>query len=316
MNSLPPLFLQRLKQIIPAESLDTVLQSFAGPKALSFRHNPLKGERATVIDFFRERQISLETVSWYGDAFFMPDGIELKENVLVKEGKIYIQQLSSMLAPLILDPRQGETILDMCAAPGSKASQISALMAGEGELVCLENIKARFYKLKSVLNLMGVRNAAVHLTDARRYRPWNKLFDKILLDAPCSSEGRFRASDKKTFAYWSLRKIKEMVRKQRGLLLNAARLLKPGGTLVYSTCTFAPEENEGVIDWVLKKSARSFDGKLETAAIKMDQIQTCPPVLQWLGRAYHDEARHCVRVLPSSAMEGFFIAKLRKGPAA
>ena len=133
-------------------------------------------------------------------------------------------------------------------------------------------------------------------------------FDKILVDAPCSSEGRFKIADKKTFAYWSLRKIKEMVHKQRGLLLNASRLLKPGGTLVYSTCTFAPEENEGVVNWLLKKTA----GALKVEPVLLDDVVSYPAVEEWEGKIFNPAVRNCFRVLPTSEMEGFFITKIVK----
>ena len=117
--------------------------------------------------------------------------------------------------------------------------------------------------------------------DGRRFRVKEQLFDRILVDAPCSSEGRFKYDNPKSYAYWNLRKIKEMAHKQKGLLLNASRLLKPGGVLVYSTCTFAQEENEEVVDWFAKKSQ----------SMQFQSMQ---------------------RIYPDGRMEGFFIAKWHK----
>jgi len=144
--------------------------------------------------------------------------------------------------------------------------------------------------------------------DARRFRPRNSFFDKILVDAPCSSEGRFQSGNPKTLAYWSSRKIKEMMRKQRGLLLAASRLLKPGGILVYSTCTFAPEENEGVVHWLLKKTK----GTLRTESIDIPGVASYPVVTQWNKKEFNGEITKCFRVLPNVHMEGFFIAKFKK----
>ena len=177
-------------------------------------------------------------------------------------------------------------------------------MRNEGEIVAVEAIRGRYYKLKSVVAQMDATNVALKLTDARRFRS-PTLFDRILVDAPCSSEGRFRMSDPDTCAYWSPRKIKEMVRKQRGLLLHASRLLKPGGTLVYATCTFAPEENEGVVDWLLRKT----EGRLSLEPVDFVGIPSYPSLEGWLERKFDHRVKNCFRIFPGAEMEGFFIAR-------
>jgi len=212
------------------------------------------------------------------------------------------------VAVCILDPQPGERVLDMCAAPGSKTSQMAAHMNNEGTIAAIDAIRKRCYKLRSVLKLLGVTNATVTLLDARRYRNDGELFDKILVDAPCSSEGRFLNNVPRTYAYWSTRKVKEMVRKQRGILIHAARLLKPGGVLVYSTCTFSPEENEGVINWLLKKVKTA----VKIDSIKADSVLTYSPLQEWQGTVYNKRVQNCARVLPTKKMEGFFIAKITK----
>jgi len=146
------------------------------------------------------------------------------------------------------------------------------------------------------------------LTDARRFSRGVNLFDRILVDAPCSSEGRFKIFEEKTYSYWSPQKIKEMAHKQKELLLSASRLLKPGGLLVYSTCTFAPEENEAMMDWFLQKTNNAF------RAIKLENfpILTSRAVEQWNNKIFDRQVSHCLRVLPHETMEGFFIAKLMR----
>jgi 16S rRNA (cytosine1407-C5)-methyltransferase len=154
-------------------------------------------------------------------------------------------------------------------------------MNNEGILVANEPIRGRFYKLKSVLQLTGAK-ATLSMVDGRRFRvKEGGLFDRVLVDAPCSAEGRFKEDEPKTYAYWSTRKIREMAHKQKGLLLNASRLVKTGGILLYSTCTFAEEENEEVVDWFAKK-AQGYKMLLQT------------------------------RLEPDGRMEGFFIAKWQK----
>ncbi len=301
-----PVFLERLKTIIGNERYDQVVQSFSRPEILSVRINTLKTTRPEIFVQLKERNIIFREVSWSAEALIL-EGLprkELGQMDLVNEGLLYRQSLSSMLPALVLDPRPGEHVLDMCAAPGSKTTQMAALMRNAGEIVAVEAIRGRYYRLRSVVTQMGVTNVALKLTDARRFRS-SALFDRILVDAPCSSEGRFKMDDPETYAYWSPRKIREMVRKQRGLLLHASRLLKPGGTLVYATCTFAPEENEGVVDWLLRKT----DGRLSLEPVHFAGIPSYPSLECWAERKFDRLIKNCFRILPGAEMEGFFIAR-------
>ncbi|MCK5012371.1 MAG: RsmB/NOP family class I SAM-dependent RNA methyltransferase [Candidatus Omnitrophica bacterium] len=299
-----------MKTIIPEAQYDRVVKSFFFPRTMSVRINTLKTGREDFLSILKRKNIIFKEVPWIKEALVL-DGVsplELGAMDIVVEGLIYRQGLSSMLPVILLDPQPADCVLDMCAAPGSKATQIAACMSNQSKIVCIEPVRGRYYKLKSVALLMGAANMSFHLTDARRFRSRNQLFDKILVDAPCSSEGRFRAGDPKTFAYWSPRKIKEMVRKQRGLLLSASRLLRPGGTLVYSTCTFAPEENEGVVHWLLKKDG----GTLETEKIHVPEVESYSIGTEWKGKVFNDQVKRILRVLPCEEMEGFFIAKFKK----
>ncbi len=301
-----PVFLERLKAIVGSERYEQVVQSFTCPDVLSVRVNTLKTTRSEILTKLKERNILFREVPWSAEALILEviSREELGRSDLVNDGLLYRQSLSSMLPALALAPRPGERVLDMCAAPGSKTTQMAALMRNEGEIVAVETIRGRFYKLKSVLAQCGATNVATKLTDARRFRS-PQFFDRVLVDAPCSSEGRFKMNDPDTCAYWSPRKIKEMVRKQRGLLLHASRLLKPGGTLVYATCTFAPEENEGVIDWLLRKT----DGRLSLEPVHFTGVPSYPALGSWTQRIFDSQVSHCFRVLPDAEMEGFFIAR-------
>ncbi len=309
-NQLPALFLERLQKIIPQELFSSVMSSFSGQGVMSVRVNTLKTTREDVIRQWQSLKVSFESIPWYADAFII-QGVTSKDYSqwdLVKNAHIYRQSLSSMLPVLVLDPKPGERILDFCAAPGSKTTQMASLMNNQGEILAVEAIRPRFYKLKSVCELLGADNVSFKLTDARRFRS-EELFDKILVDAPCSSESRFKTDDPKSVGYWSLRKIKEMAHKQKGLLLSASRFLKPGGVLVYSTCTFAPEENESVVDWVLRKT----DGELQLQSARCEGIKFYPALLRWEEREFNVSIENLLRVLPDGVMEGFFVAKFVKG---
>jgi len=299
---LPPDFETRLNAILPQRpSLIFELKPLQ-----SYRINTLKISVEEAHALLSERKIDFKKVDFYPYAIL----VERQNSKvspfadLIDGGLLYAQGLESLLPVLILDPRPGQRVLDLCAAPGSKTSQIAMHMNNQGFLKANEPVRQRLYRLKAVLQLTGAQ-AQVSSTDGRRMQGHGELFDSVLVDAPCSSEGRFVLDEPKSFAYWSVRKIKEMSHKQKGLLLNASRLVRPGGTLVYSTCTFAPEENEEVVDWFLRKSAGCF----EPAPILIDGVRTYPCLDHWQKRAYDGRIKEAVRILPDERMEGFFIAK-------
>jgi tRNA (cytosine49-C5)-methyltransferase len=308
---IPSAFIERLRSIVPPQHIDKIIASFSLTEQQSIRINSLKNVPEQTRRALESDGFSLETVPWSFDAFVLKDILPqaISRHPLACDGHIYQQNLSSMLPVILLDPKPGEYVLDACAAPGSKTTQMAALMGNVGEIIAVEAVKARFFRLKAVCALLGVTNVTAKLCDVRRFHPSNdKLFDKVLVDAPCSSEGRFRADDPKSVGYWSLRKIKEMSFKQKGILMSASRLLKPGGALVYSTCTFAPEENEEVVDWFLKKSKGEF--ALEPSAI--DGVPSLPAITAWGRAVFIPEMDKCLRVKPSGPYSGFFLAKFTR----
>jgi len=302
---LPADFEIRLKGILPQRPAAAF-----GPKQFqAFRINTLKISVDDALALLIERKIDFERVTFcpYAVIIAKTSAEELLRSDLVDNGLFYAQGLQSLLPVMILDPKPGQRVLDLCAAPGSKTSQIAMLMHNEGYLKANEPIRQRLYRLKSVLQLTGSK-AQISSTDGRRLKEHAGLYDRILVDAPCSSEGRFVVNEPKSFAYWSVRKIKEMSHKQKGLLLNASRLLAPGGTLVYSTCTFAPEENEEVVDWFLRKA----DSSIDLMPVIMEGVATYPCLNQWHERDFDPRIKGAVRILPDERMEGFFIAKFVK----
>ena len=215
----------------------------------------------------------------------------------------------------VLGPRPGERVLDLCAAPGSKTGQIAAAMANDGEVVAVEKVRERFFKLRANVAAQGATVVRPRLGSGTAVAHTDpEAFDRVLLDAPCSTEGRFRSDVPATTAYWSPRKVKEMRAKQGRLLYAAVQALRPGGTLVYSTCTFAPEENEGALTKMLK----TFGGRVEVVPVEgLGDGPAGGPLVreglgEWDGRAFHPDVRHARRVLPDGRFEAFFVARIVK----
>jgi len=309
-QQVPDIFLERLKAIIPPAFYDSAVMRLNCACLFYVRVNTLKISVDGARQVLDGAGIVYEMVPDASEAFCFPpqEAARVRGLKQFTRGEFYLQSLSSMLTVQALDPQPGERVLDLCAAPGSKTSQAAARMNNAGEVSAVEAVRGRFYQLKSVLRLLGVENTQCLCMDGRRFQARGGLFDRVLVDAPCSSEGRFRCDNAKTFAYCSLRKIREMAKKQRGLLLNAGRQVRPGGVLVYSTCTFAPEENEAVVDWFLKKS----EGVFLAEPVSFTNIGVYPALTAWEGKTFDSQVQHCARILPGEKTEGFFIAKFRK----
>lgn len=274
----------------------------------SVRINPLVDSTDVTLHAMKALGWKGKPVGWCGDGYTIEKGFELlRDSTLVTEGKIYIQNQSSWLSVVALNPKPGESVLDLCAAPGGKTSHIAALMQNSGRLVANDNSRPRLAKLQRNLERLGAR-AEYTLTDATRYsRISNETFDKILLDAPCSGEGLIDLRSPKTLDSWSVAHIRRLATLQKRLIEQAWRLLAPSGRLVYSTCTMAPEENEAVIDWLLR---RHDDAKVTPLAFGAEgQIQ---PITAWNESHYDTQVGHCCRVAPNSGNEAFFVCILEK----
>lgn len=232
----------------------------------------------------------------------------VKDSSLVADGKVYVQNAASWLPVLALSPRPDENILDVCAAPGGKASHIQALTNNQSTLTCNDNSKPRLIKLQANMQRLGAE-ATYMLSDATRLSQQlpAESFDKILLDVPCSGEGLMTLDDLKLFDSWSVAHIRRLGALQKNILTTAWQLLKPGGTLVYSTCTMAPEENEAVIDYFLRKHP---DAKLEPVSFDLDN--RLPALLSWNDKPFQNDLSPCLRLMPSTFYEAFFVAKLVK----
>lgn len=311
--SLPDAFLRRLARIVPPDAYDRVLASFAEPRAVGFRVNTLRAsDPDAVVRELERRGLHPEPVAGLPLAYTVPPGERdaLLGSGPCEEAKIYVQDLASQVVVHLLDPQPGEAVLDLCAAPGGKTAQIAALMRSRGELVAMDLARERFFRMRANLERQGadlVRTINRDGTTAWRHRPEH--FDRVLVDAPCSSEGRFRRDEPETFRYWQPRKSKEMARKQQRLLYSAIQSARPGGVVVYSTCTFAPEENEAVVSRALKM----FGEAVEIEALELPSFcRKQPPLAAWGGRRFEPAVGLTVRLLPTERSEAFFVARFRK----
>ena len=236
---LPAEFLQRMEKQLNKE-YPAFLESLERPRAVALRFNPLKGEKPQ-LDFVG-KEVPWEPQGYYYDPETRPGLHPYHE-----AGVYYLQEASAMAPVALLDPQPGEHICDLCAAPGGKTTQIAGRMAGKGFLLCNEINPKRARILSRNIERMGVANALVINEHPQKLAErYAGLFDKVLVDAPCSGEGMFR-KEEAAVTDWSVETVAMCARRQGEILQSAAALVKPGGRLVYSTCTFAPEENEETV---------------------------------------------------------------------
>ncbi|MCB9799228.1 MAG: RsmB/NOP family class I SAM-dependent RNA methyltransferase [Candidatus Omnitrophica bacterium] len=310
-RGLPPEFVERLNMILPSSKRQKIIDSFARLTPTTFRVNRLKSHSDILKDALQSQGLKIRRVPWYRDAFVLENASirDLQNTREYSEGHLYIQSLSSMVPPLVLEPQPEETVLDMTAAPGSKTTQMAAMMEARGRLVANDNNKVRFFKLKANVEMQGASNVELNMYYGEGFgKKQPETYDRVLLDAPCSAEGRFYIHKPASFGFWKPRKVKEMAHKQKKLIHSAIETLKPGGLLVYSTCTFSPEENEGVLDFALKK----FPDKIEIEKAGLDIPNQMTGISEWEGNRYDPAVKRGVRILPDETMEGFFVAKIRK----
>ena len=283
-------FLFRMKSLL-GDEFENFLKFYESDNFKGLRVNTLKcsvDKLKSLLDF------ELNKTPFCDEGFYIPkDVMSLGNNPLHHAGAFYIQEPSATSAVTMLDVQEGDYVLDLCAAPGGKSTQIGAKLGGTGLLWSNEIVKNRANILLSNIERMGIYNAVVSNChpDVLCDRLEN-VFDKVLVDAPCSGEGMFRKNDGAE-SEWSVEHVKSCAQRQLLILNSAKKALKNGGVLVYSTCTFSQEENEGVINEFL---AENPDFVLEDSGVTF-------------GRPTLDYAR---RIFPMDGGEGHFAARLRK----
>lgn len=225
-------------------------------------------------------------------------------------GYYYVQELASMLPVIALIPEKNEKILDLCASPGSKTTQLASALENNGTIIANEISLGRIKILANNLERCGVSNVIITKKEGsalcRRLQRLNFEFDKILVDAPCSGEGTLRSSPR-TYIMWNINSVKQLSGIQKNLVSSAIPLLKVGGELIYSTCTHSPEENEEIADFILKNFPEM---KIEKISLP---VKTREGITSWEDKEYSKQVKLAQRVYPQdNNTEGFFVAKFKK----
>ena len=305
-EELNPRFLERYREI---DGSTEFWDYMSKPLRQSIRVNTLKVRVRDVTENLG-KNFHLEQVPWCGEGFFVqPRSAETEARITntleYHLGLIFSQEASSMIPPVVLDVKPGQLVLDMAAAPGSKTTQIGMYMKNRGCIVANDVKRKRLNILIQNIQKCGVLNAWVTMKDARFFRRFENTFDRVLLDAPCSNVGMIR-KNYRHLKLWSKRKVESLSRLQKELILAGYKALKPGGIMVYSTCTLEPPENEEVVDHLISKT----DARVEEINLPLKKTK---PFTSFEGKKYDSQVKNCLRIHPQdNDTEGFFVAKIIK----
>ena len=321
-HNFPQRFIERIQSILPEDQWADFFEMCTEPMPKTIRIAKSKFELQTQSSRLSSNLNStwdLKPVADIPEAFFIDrknrDDLPLGRTLEHFTGQIYIASASSLLAAKILNPNPGEKVLDMCAAPGSKSTFLSEMIGNEGMLVANELSSSRSKKLTANLDRMGCNNVVVMQSDGTRMNTFlDQEFDKILLDAPCSSEGYGRKSSSFFEKMWFEKNIHESAQLQKKLIISAFEMLSSGGEMVYSTCTSAPEENEGVIQHLINK----FGDAVEIMPINLKEIPHTKGLESFANTKFDTTIqKNVIRLWPHLRSkkwnsESFFVAKIKK----
>ncbi len=297
-------FTERYARFIP--DFDRFLETMLTPLPRVFRVNTLKAQPEEVLPLLAD--FKPEPLPYAPLGYVARNGNGLGRNILHFLGLIYIQEAASMVPVLVLNPRPGERVLDIAAAPGSKTTQMAAMMKNTGLIIANDISSDRVRGLIGNIDRMGCLNVVVCRTDGIVLaKKLTGFCDRVLVDAPCSSEGTIRKT-REALRRWSVNAIQRFTQVQKGMICAGYQALKPGGVMVYSTCTIAPEENEGVVAYLLRRFPEA-----EVLPFDVPGLVMRPALLEWQETSFPPAITHCRRILPhDNDTEAFFIALIRK----
>ncbi len=276
-----------------------IIEGYQTKRKTTLRINTIKSNIEEIKKELEKEKIEYETIKWSKEALIIKNADEktIQEMEIYKNGKIYLQSLSSMLPPIILEPKEGTDILDMAAAPGGKTTQIAALTNNKAHITACEKNKIRAERLKYNVDKQGATCVFIMPKDSRFIDDFFS-FDQILLDAPCSGSGTLDYNDANVEKYFTEQLIERSSKTQKTLLSKAIKLLKPGHEMVYSTCSILDCENEDVVSSVIK------NGNIEIVPINFEGMEELPMLPTKISGTL------CVK--PTELYEGFFVAKIKR----
>ena len=297
MKKIPEFLDELLEKEYGNDLKNRIIEGYSNKRFVTLRVNTIKSNCSKIKEVLDNLEIKYQEVTWYSDALIIENANEndLQELDIYKNGEIYLQSLSSMIPPLLLEPKKNESILDMTAAPGGKTTQMVALSNNEALITACEKNKIRSERLKYNLLKQGANRVGVIVNDARKLDDFLS-FDKILLDAPCSGSGTLCLEDNNESFNQEL--VKRSSQIQFELLKKEINLLKPNHEMIYSTCSILKEENEQILDYFIKK-------KLVEVIPLNNEITKELPLLPVT-------IPNTICIFPTELYEGFFVAKLRK----
>jgi NOL1/NOP2/sun family putative RNA methylase len=287
-------------------------EALARPLPVCVWTNTLRTPPEALAETLRAEGCAFEPLAWRPGAFRLAGGTAAAHLPSYLAGLFHIQEAVSMLPAMLLAPRPGERVLDLCAAPGNKTAEIAVAMRGAGTVVANDLSRGRLHVLRTTVDRLGLVNVSVTRHDAAAFPDASGGFDRVLLDAPCSCEGTARKHPR-VVAQSSRTNSLRMSRIQTRMLARAVRRCRPGGRIVYATCTFAPEENERVV----AETLRAFGEAVRLFPTSVPGLRTTPGLTTWEGESFPDDLRLTSRLWPHhNDTGGFFVAVFEKSPGA
>ena len=318
LKKFDPLFLSRLSQIFPQGLFKNVEKGFIDQKPETFRVNTLRASHAQVESLLKRNKIAFTTDKDLPNCYYFDEKISKKkiENLsLYQNGEIYLQNFSSQIPAFLLRPQAQESVLDSCASPGSKTSQLAALSQNQAIITALEPDKIRFARLQKNMELLNATVTTLNTRLESFAANTKQVFQKILVDAPCSGEGTFQIHQPSSHKHWNFDFVLEMQKTQIKILKAALDLLVPQGLLVYSTCAISPEENEMVIDTILTDNPHLTTADLDFSFLHNKPTWLKPALTSWQGKTFSPQLKKTYRIYPDATRQGFYMAALhRKNP--
>lgn len=299
-NKIPLFFIEKLQKQYGEEITKTILQGFDVKRSTTLRVNTIKTNNDEIKKQLNKHCIEFEEAKWSKDALLLKNATEkdIQELEMYENGEIYLQSFSSMLPPIVLEPKQGDNILDMAAAPGGKTTQMASIAENKALITACERNSIRAERLKYNIQKQGVSGTYVMVKDARDLDDFFS-FDKILLDAPCSGSGTIYAYDEQLDKTFTEQLVQKSTKTQLALLKKALKMLKPGKEMVYSTCSILECENEEILRKALQGT------KAEIVPITFDGMEEIPLLPVTISGT--------ICVCPTEKYEGFFMAKIKRG---